>query len=195
VVIPAYKRIRKHFAKVDKWSMLSRYKFARTRMVRLYEPNAKAEYLIDTFAHEQMKEWGLTAYTGRLYFNWIRGIWKLTFVFRAPYLERKIAEARQIFVRAVAYNLWLDEAPVLGAFRPEEILAKTIEELYTLVDRSGMFLQPLKELVERSENFIRFLSVAYAFNIPPARIKLEIEKIKRIEKAKYLVKIEVLESA
>jgi len=193
-VVPAYKRIRKHHAKVDKWSILRRYKFARLRMVREYEPHAKAEYLIDTFAHDKMILWELTAYIGRLYFDWMRGIYKLTLIHRGNVLEMKFYEARHYFVRAIAYNLWLDQAPVLRDLTPEQIIATPNNELYKLIDESEMFAKPIKTLINISEDYIRFLSVAYAFNIPTPKIDLELEKLARYEPAKYEVKFEGTET-
>jgi len=193
-VIPAYKRQRKHAAKIDKWAILRRYKFARLRMIREYEPHAKAEYLIDVFAHDKMILWELTAYIGRLYFNWMRGIYKLTLIHRGDVLELKFFEARNYFVRAIAYNLWLDQAPVIGELTPEQIIAKRIEELYTLIDQSEMFARPIKTLVNISEDYVRFLSVAYAFNIPTPRIDLELEKLEWYEPVKHEVEFEVTET-
>jgi len=186
-------RLRKHALKVDKWAILRRYKFAKIRMVRHYDPSAKLEFLMDDFATRKAEEWGLTAYQGRLYLNWLRAIWSLTLVRKGLSLERGFNMARHYFVRAIAYNLWLDRAPVLKELTPAEIIAKTLSELYALVDESRMFLKPLEGLVSTSEDFIRFLSVHYAFNIPSPSWRLEIEKIERVEPERLRVVIEVTE--
>jgi len=193
MVRKAEHRLRMHSLKVDKWTILRRLKFAKIRMVRHYDPSAKLEFLMDDFATKKTEEWGLTAYQGRLYLNWLRAIWSLTLVRKGLSLERGFDMARHYFVRAIAYNLWLDRAPVLGELSPAEIIAKTLSELYTLIDDSGMFLKPIGGLVSSSEDFIRFLSVHYAFNVPSPYWRLEIEKIERVEPERLRVVMEVTE--